>query len=64
MSDHVFCNDHLVVVLAIMHLKLEADKVGQNGCGAGLRSYRGDFVALLLWPDNREAVRWVMTRYS
>lgn len=57
MSDHVFTNRHLVVVLAIMNLELEADKVGQNCCRSSLCSYRRDFVASLFGPNNGEAMR-------
>lgn len=56
MPHHVLRDRHLVVVLAIVNLKLEAHKVGQNGRRAGLCSDGGHFVVGALGPDDGEAV--------
>ena len=56
MSDHVFRYRNQVVVLAIVNLKLEPDKVGQDRRRAGLRSHGRDLLAGKLGPDNGEAV--------
>jgi hypothetical protein len=53
---HVFRYRHLQIVLAIVNLKLEAYKVGQDGRRAGLCSDGGDFVIGSLGPYNGETV--------
>lgn len=50
-ANHVLRNDHVVVNLAIVNLKLETDKVGQDGCGPGLGSYRYNLLSRL-WSND------------
>lgn len=38
--NHVLGDDNVVVYLAVVHLELEADEVGQDGGGARLRPDR------------------------
>ena len=45
MPDHIFGYGDLVVHLAVVHLELETDEVGQDGSGAGLRPNRPDGLA-------------------
>jgi hypothetical protein len=45
MPDHVLGDGHVVVHLAIVHLELEADEVGQDGGGARLRPDRLELLA-------------------
>lgn len=54
MSHHVLRNRHLVIVLAIVNLKVEPDKVGQDGRRAGLRSDGGHLVVGALRKDDVE----------
>ena len=53
MSHHVFCYPHIVVDLAIVHLKDEADKVGQDGGATGLRLDRRRTFARLCSDDGK-----------
>lgn len=46
-TDHVFGYPHIMVYLAIVHLKNEADEVGQDGSTAGLGLDRRDSFARL-----------------
>ena len=47
MSNHIFCDGHVVVDLAIVYLELETDKVGEDGRGSGLGSDGGDLLSPL-----------------
>lgn len=55
-SNHVFRYRDEVVILAIVNLEPQPDKVGQDGRRAGLRSHRRDLLAGRLGPDNGQAV--------
>ena len=55
MADHLLGDDEIVVDLAVVDLELEADKVGQDGGGPGLRADRGNLLARLGALD-REAI--------
>lgn len=57
--NHVLRDGHMVVVLAVVNLERESHKVGQNRRRPCLCSYRGDFLALLRWPHDREAIEEV-----
>lgn len=57
MSNHILSNGHLMVVLAVVNLELESNKVGQNRSRSGLRSYGRDLVADGLGPDNGKAIK-------
>lgn len=52
-TDHVLGYPHIVVDLAVVHLEDEADKVGEDGCAAGLRLDRGCTLSSFR-ADNRE----------
>lgn len=53
MSDHIFCDSHVVVDLAIVYLEFETDKVGEDGGRSCLRSDGRNFLAWL-GTDNWE----------
>lgn len=55
-SNHIFRDRHLKIILSIVNLKLQADKIGQNGRGSGLCSNGRDFVSSTLGPDNGETI--------
>jgi hypothetical protein len=42
MSHHVFCDDHIVIDLSIVHRELESNEAGQDGRRASLRPDRLD----------------------
>lgn len=62
MSNHVFGDGHMVVVAAIMHLKVESHKVGEDRRRSGLGSNGRDLVAGILGPDDGEAIEVRRTR--
>jgi hypothetical protein len=47
MPNHILRNVDLFVILAVMHVEREADKVGQNRSGSGLGLDRRDLFARL-----------------
>jgi len=55
MPNHIFCDGHVVVDLAIVYLELEADKVGEDGRGSGLGP-NGRNLLSCLGTDDRETV--------
>lgn len=62
-TDHVLGDGEGEIVLAVVDLELEPDKVGQDGGRAGLRADRRNLVALLLGPHDgqseREEAAWL-----
>ena len=57
MPDHVLGDYDREVVLAIVNLEAQPDKVGQDGRGAGLRAHGGDLVALFLGPHDGKSAQ-------
>lgn len=65
MPDHVFRDGDGQIVLAVMNLKVEPDKVGQDRGGPGLRAHWGHLVAGLFGPHNGQtAVEYVLEGFK
>lgn len=45
MTNHLLSNGQINIILAVVDLELEADKVGQDGGGPGLGADGGDLLA-------------------
>jgi len=58
--DHVLRHRELVINFPIMHLKLQADEVRQDGCGARLSFYRNKLLAYLRPYDWKAGGRIVL----
>lgn len=61
MPDHSLCNQHIIINLPIMHLKLQPDEVGQNCCGPGFGFDGTEFYArgTVCGDFEAEFLRWV-----
>lgn len=57
MSHHLLSHSQVDIVLAVVHLELEADKVGQDGGGPGLGADGRDLLAGFGLDDGETMLR-------